>query len=533
MKNHCGILIVSLFFTFLFVSETKANVNDTIDSLLGKQVSLKTIPADEFSSLQQSFAMVTAYKFKFYTMTAAVAEGNQTCDEILEEEGLDPNDTVWQAQNPGGEIVDIKAEEACKVCIVGSGQPEWKCTPYTPTDPVDPIPITPELPTLPTDPGDCDDLSDAMSGDCEDPTPITPELPVVPDPTVPTTPPIIVEVGEDVDSETFLNFPNLNKERAIEIVRTIFLPRNIDAQPRSFSNYGLSLLRAASIADCPGNNKKYNVWGSLLHSRNGEGDESDLIWNAFDSESSGVATGVCFPHGENNRWGIMAHYGQTEIEHDLPGEYESDNYGAGIFYTFQNQYSQVNSSILYSYHDGEASRDFYNVIDAHGDRSSSAVHFGLAIEGLDTEQDDQDVVPFANLLFSYIDQDAYDEEGFPWFTLDFESRQTWWLNAETGVKWIKRFLTDQQNTWGIESAVALTFLANIADEDQQFTYYWGKTLGLSSKGDEEIGGALRFGLFWKPKDPNAWRVSASVDVGYLSEQVNHSTVLTFVVPFGE
>ncbi|MCK5517233.1 MAG: autotransporter domain-containing protein [Desulfobulbaceae bacterium] len=509
--------------------------------------------------------MVTAYKL--YSMTASAAGGNETCDEILEEEGLSPNDVVWQAQNPSGEIVDIKAEEACKVCVVGNGKPEWKCTPYDPSnpiDPIDPIPITPEVPTVP---GNCDGLSGALSGDCKDPTPITPEVPVAPGPTdpipitpevpvtpgptdptpitpevpvapgptdpEPVTPPVIVEVAEEVDSNTALQFPNLNRERAIEIIRTIFLPRNVDAQPRAFSSYGVSLRRAANNAECPSSDKKYNVWGSLLHSRDGEGDESDLIWNAFDSESTGIATGACFPHGEKNRWGLMFHYGKTDIEHDLPGKYESDNYGAGVFYIFQNQYTRINSSVIYSYHDGENHRDFSNMINSYGDRDSSALHFGVAIEGLDAEKDDQEIVPFANLLFSYIDQDAYEEEGFPWFTLDFDRRQSWWLNAEAGVKWIKHFLTVGENTWGWETGVALTFLDNIADEDQRFTYYWNRTLGISSKGDEEFGGALRFGLFWKPKDPNAWRVSASLDVGYLSEQVNHSTILTFVLPFGE
>ncbi|MCK5069038.1 MAG: hypothetical protein KAR01_00805, partial [Desulfocapsa sp.] len=80
---------------------------------------------------------------------------------------------------------------------------------------------------------------------------------------------------------------------------------------------------------------------------------------------------------------------------------------------------------------------------------------------------------------------------------------------------------------------AMTFLDNISDEKQHFTYYWDTTLGIASKGETEIGGALRFGLFWKPKDPDAWRVSASFNVGYLSEQVNHSSILTFTLPFGE
>jgi len=65
-------------------------------------------------------------------LSKAADKPEDPCKEILEENGLDPNDVVWQAQNPGGQLVPINAQQACSVCMVGNGKPEWVCTPYDP-----------------------------------------------------------------------------------------------------------------------------------------------------------------------------------------------------------------------------------------------------------------------------------------------------------------------------------------------------------------------------------------------------------------
>ena len=515
---------------------------------------------------------------------------------------MDPNDVAWQAENPSGTIVDIKAQEACEICMVGNGQPEWKCTPYEPSSPE---PITPTVPVKPDQTlpeiNPCDGLSGALDGSCSEPIPITPTVPSVPappkpnpgkppvdpDPITPTFPPVIPPTGPDpvtpptgpdpvtppttpdpvtptnppvtspgpqnpttvdpvppvyteiavsVDEESNLRFTNLNRERAIKIIQTLFLPRNVDAQPRTFSSYGVSLMHATNTADCPDGSENYYSWASMLHSSDGEGDKDDLVWNGFDSVSSGVAAGVCIPIGEKQRWGIMAHYGETEIDHDISGRYESDNYGAGAYYIAHYDAARMSASLIYAAHDGEEVRRFGRLrgigIDATGDRDSSSLHLGWTLEKMAAGKPEQEFRPFGAILLSYIDQEAYREKGMPLFTLDYDSRQTWWLNAEAGIKWVRRFLTREQGPWRLESAAALTWLDTIADEDQRFTYSWDRSLAISSKGDLEMGGALSLGLFREPDDPDAWRVSATFNVGYISEQVNNAAMLTLVIPFG-
>jgi hypothetical protein len=85
----------------------------------------------------------------------------------------------------------------------------------------------------------------------------------------------------------------------------------------------------------------------------------------------------------------------------------------------------------------------------------------------------------------------------------------------------------------METAVALNFLNNISDDDQRFTYYWNQSLAITSKGEGEMGGALSFGFFREPQDPDAWRAPASVNIGCISEQITNSIILTLIVPFGD
>ena len=96
-----------------------------------------------------------------------------------------------------------------------------------------------------------------------------------------------------------------------------FLPRNVDAQPRGFTTYGVALFRSILDAGCPNPETHSNFWGTLLYDEHGEG-EDDLIYNDFSASSLGLAAGVCITCNETNRWGLLAHYGVTDISHDKP-----------------------------------------------------------------------------------------------------------------------------------------------------------------------------------------------------------------------
>jgi len=500
------------------------------------------------------------------------------CQEILEEEGLDPNDVVWEAQNPAGELVPINAQQACSVCVVGNGKPEWVCTPY--------------------DPGDggsggsgggfgggdggsggsgggfgggdgssCGDLEDGLTGcggsgggygggdgsggsgggsgggdgsggsgggsgggdgggtngggtDGGGGGGI---------------PEIIIDAAESVDTHSNLRFPGISREAAIDLITDIFLPRNVDAQPRGFTTYGVALFRSILDAECPDPENHSKFWGTLLYDEHGEG-EDDLIFNDFSASSKGLAAGVCITCNETDRWGVLAHYGVTDISHDKPGSYESDNYGAGLYYVHQGETYRITGSLSYSRHDGRQERDhpeaprIYQHVE--GDRSADAFHFSLGIEGVDSMGMENEIKAFGMATLSWIDQEAFSEKGFPLLTLDFDARTSWWLMAEGGLRYTHWFREKSVSPLKLRAAGVLTYLDNFNDEAQRFTYFWGDTLELPTYGGGDFGAALRLSLKQQPKDPTRTHVSIACSAGFLAETVNYSAAATLMVPWG-
>lgn len=169
-------------------------------------------------------------------------------------------------------------------------------------------------------------------------------------------------------------------------------------------------------------------------------------------------------------------------------------------------------------------------VPSEGDRDSSSVIFSIGYEGTDAEAT---FTPFALASLSYIHQDSFDEQGFPFFKLQFDSRDTWWLNLEGGVKWEKVYETDEAVDYHLQLAGVLSFLTNIIDETQYFTYSWGATLGIGSSGESEPGIAFRFGLKRQPKDVSKMRIEVGGSAGYQAEELTYSALLSFIFPFGD
>lgn len=90
--------------------------------------------------------------------------------------------------------------------------------------------------------------------------------------------------------------------------------------------------------------------------------------------------------------------------------------------------------------------------------------------------------------------------------------------------------SDDNIDYHLQLAGALTFLTNISDEKQYFTYDWGRTLGIAGSGDSEPGAAFRVKVQRHPKDLSTMRIELGGSVGYQSNQVIGSALLSFVFP---
>ncbi len=514
----------------------------------------------------------TAVNQESTSNTVGRGKPEETCQDIIAEQGLDPNDVVWWAENPGGQIVAVTAIEGCELCILGSGQ-SWKCEPT-------------EAPPSGGGGGgfggggggtggsgggfgggDCGPLEDAITG-CGDSGGGGSgsgggtdggtggggggtgggtdggsgggngggtdgggtdggsgggEIDQ------------IVDVAEEVDNNSKLTFSNISREYAIQIIRNWFLPRNVDAQPRAFTSYGVHLFQALARSECSESLDKSTIWASGIVDRTGEGGDS-LIWNDYSATSGGFAAGTCIKTDSDNKYGVMLHVGKTTLSHDNPtyGEYNSDNVGAGIFYIDQNEKNRITTSLTVTRHFGEQERThFHNgqfTVISQGDRDATSAMLNASYEGTDV---DATIKPFGLASLSYVTQEDFDESGFPEFTLQFDSRNTWWLNLEGGLKWEKIYELEQEIDYRLMLAGALTFLTNISDEKQYFTYIWGSTLGIGSSGDDEFGGEVRLGLKRRPKDGSKMRVELAGSAGYQSEVFIYSALLNFIFPFGD
>ena len=479
----------------------------------------------------------------------------ETCQDIIAEQGLDPNDVVWWAENPGGQLVSVTAIEGCELCFLGNGG-SWKCSPTSPIEP--PIGI------IPPDGGnggsgggfggggECGDLEDALTGcggsggsgggfgggtdggsggsgggsgggtdggsgggagggDID----------------------VVIDVGKEVDSNTNLTYPNISYEGAVRTIRQFFLPRNVDAQPRAFTGYGVNLFHTITDVECSDLRDKTSFWSSAIYGVNDEGEDL-LLWNHYDAENTGLAAGTCIKTDEGDKYGFMLHVGRTSIEHlwPTPGEYESENYGASFYYIDHNETHKFTYSFIASFHNGEQQRDFdgveYGTAPAQGDRDSTSAVLSAGYEDINSEHQFQ---PFALATLSYIHQSSLSETGFPWYTLDFESRDTWWLNIEGGLRWQKIYELDNEIDYRLRMAGAVTFLTNVSDEDQYFTYEWGRTLAIAGSGDSEPGVALRMNLRRQPKDTSRMQMELGGSVGYQSEEITYSALLSFLFPF--
>ncbi len=187
-----------------------------------------------------------------------------------------------------------------------------------------------------------------------------------------------------------------------------------------------------------------------------------------------------------------------------------------------SQHSGEQERTLLTYHD--------TTIRAYGDRSSTSAMLNFGFESLN---DEWIVQPFILAGLSYVHQGSLDENGYPAFTLDFDSRDTWWINLEAGLKYEKVFIAKEEVDYLFDTAGVVTFLANLSDEEQRFTYHWGSAYGIGSSDEPEPGLALRLGLKRKPKDPNKMRIELAGSAGYQAEVFTYSGMLNFVFPFGE
>lgn len=214
------------------------------------------------------------------------------------------------------------------------------------------------------------------------------------------------------------------------------------------------------------------------------------------------------------------------------GEYESDNFGAGLYYIDHNGKSKLTYRFIASFHDGEQQRDMYidqyPAVSSERDRDSTSAILSIGYEDINSEHQLQ---PFALATLSYIHQSSMSETGFPWLTLDLDSRDTWWLNVEGGFRWNKVYELDNEIDYHLRMDGAITFLTNVSDEDQYLTYDWGRTLGIPGSGDSEPGLAFRMNLRRQPKDTNRMRIELGGSVGYQSEEVTYSALLSFLFPF--
>lgn len=503
IKENC--LIVASCIIFLPVA-VKADVTTTLNWISDNSVADTNISQKETSPYSAS----------------ASGKGNphSTCQDILEENDLSPDDIVWIAINPGDQKVPINAQQACETCYVGNGQPSWVCEPYDPG----------------TDGGNGGTGSGSGGGDSGgtgsgfgggDPgevITITPEIDVV------------TKVGFEVENNTHLGFSKLSYRDTDKLFLDWFLPRNVDAQPRAFTDYSVNLFYGLIRSECSVLNNNSSAWVSGSYSKSGE-NEDRRIWNNYDANSSGLEAGFCFDTEGDNKYGFMLHLGRTSLTHEYPtsGNYDSDNFGGGVYYIDQNEANRITINLMMSIHDGIQKR-YHNATysgyqtTTQGDRDATSATFNVSYEGTDIEASFK---PFALLSLNYVHQGGFAEKGFPLYSLEFDSRDTWWLAMEGGLKWKKVYETSQTIDYHLQIAGALTFLSNISDEAQHFTYDWGRTMAIAGSGDQEYGAALHFGVKRKPKNPNKMRVELSGTTGYQSELFTYSTLLNFTFPFEE
>ena len=649
MRHAVSITLPSLLFlSCLFIPKTTlANAEATLSWLLNESVIIPvtdapatTTPAVTLPELQPLPEVDDAEPESSGNNSNNNGGGGKPedqCQDILEENGLDPNDVAWYAENPGGEIVAVKAEEACRLCVEGNGN-SWKCVPTDPNQPVDPVPPIAIIPPgggggggSGGGGGECGDLETAISGCIE----VTPPIAIIPPDGGGSggsgggigggggsggsgggigggggsggsgggigggggsggsgggigggggsggsgggigggggsggsgggsgggnggggsgggsgggtggggsgggsgggETETIVEVARSVDQGSQLRFPNISREEAIRGVRDWFLPRNVDAQPRAITSMGVNLFYLLTRVECSDLVDRSAVWVSGFGNKEGEG-EYNLVWNEYDSATAGFAGGVCIKTDGNNKYGFLLHGSKTKVEHDseVPGEYNSDNFGAGIYYIDQNEKNRITASLTVTQHNGEQERNHSHIdaptLTSQGDRDATSALFSLGYEHQDVEWALQ---PFALATLSYIHQDDLAERGFPLLTLDFESRDTWWLNLEGGLKYEKIYEASENHHYDFLAAGVINMLTNISDEEQSFTYYWGDTLAIDSKGETEPGLAFRLGVKRRPVDQSKMRVELLGSAGYQSELVTYSGLLNFVFPFG-
>ena len=127
----------------------------------------------------------------------------------------------------------------------------------------------------------------------------------------------------------------------------------------------------------------------------------------------------------------LAELGKTSIEPDdlFSGEYDSDNIDTGLYYLDVNKEKSLGASIMMTRHLGEQLRSRWSTgwqtVDAQGDRDAASVIVSLSHEGTKPQAQ---LKPFLLTSLRDVHQEGSQEKGLPLFTLDFESRATWWFS---------------------------------------------------------------------------------------------------------